>query len=88
MAVMDWPARGPGEQTLLLLVNGYVLRNRKSEMALSLTTSKLIPASEIDERFSFLFLSNEASRSPESTSAAKASGRPDEGREGQVTGAV
>jgi hypothetical protein len=86
LAAMDWPARGPDEQALSLVVTGYVLRNRNSETALSLTASKLVPAREVAQRFSHFFSPlNETSRSSSSTD----SNGPDSlGSEGQQWTAV
>jgi len=56
LAVMDWPTRGPKAEALMLVMSGFVLRNRKSETAVSLTTSRLLPAGDIDRRLRHYFL--------------------------------
>jgi len=51
LAIMDWPARGPNAEALMLVATGVVLRNRKSQTAVSLTTSRLLLARDIEQRF-------------------------------------
>ena len=48
VAVLNWPARGPNEEPLLLVMTGYILRSRKSQTAVSVSSSRLLPAGEVD----------------------------------------
>ncbi len=51
LAIMDWPAAGPNAEALMLVATGVVLRNRKSQTAAALTTSRLLLARDIENRF-------------------------------------
>ena len=51
LAILDWPVKGPNAEALMLVATGVVLRNRKLQTAVSLTTSRLLPARHIEQRF-------------------------------------
>src|SRR5215217_5926197 len=51
LAIMDWPVPGPNAQALILVATGVVLRNRKSQTAVALTTGRLLLARDIEHRF-------------------------------------
>ena len=58
LAIMDWPVKGPNAEALILLATGVVLRNRKSQTAVSLMTTRLLPARDIEQRFRPYFASS------------------------------
>jgi hypothetical protein len=51
LALMDWPVKGPNAEALMLVATGVVLRSRKAQTAASLTTSRLLPARDVEQRF-------------------------------------
>jgi hypothetical protein len=78
LAIMDWPVKGPDAEALILVATGVVLRNRKPQTAASLTTTRLLPARDIEHRFRPYFaLFGDPIPTPDEVSSSEGEGTAD-----------
>jgi hypothetical protein len=69
VALLTWPARGPNDEPLFLVMTGYVLRSRKSQTAMSVSSSRLLPAGDADRLVTACFPDNHPEDGPGTLSA-------------------